>query len=410
MISNPRTVNIFGATGSVGQRTLEILESAGQPYQINALTANDDYEALARLARRHTPKKIILANKEKINNLNQLLGDINVSVSAGREALLQVAQEPVDWTMAAISGMAGLEPLYHSIRHSKIVAIANKEPLVAAGPLIMKLATEKGTKLLPVDSEHNALFQLLEGSQRAKIKDIVLTASGGPFLKRDLNDFDAITPEEAVAHPQWSMGAKISVDSATLMNKALEVIEAAYFFNFKADQVRVRIHPQSLIHAMLMTEAGDCTAHLSAPDMGGPIAHAWHWPESGSSDAKKLTLSDLNDLTFKDVCSKRFPALKLAYEALNKGLYACIAMNAANEIAVHAFLNGNIAFTAIVPAVAKIMKAAPEKEFGAASNVKSDINAICAYDKDIRAMTESYLDGQRQNGDSAETQKKTAIL
>ena len=341
-------IAIFGATGSIGGSTLDVLSHYKDRYRVFALTANCRVEELVRLCESHHPRIALVADESKKDELASSLktrGLTDIEVWAGESDLVRLAALPeVDVAVLAIVGAAGLAPTFSAARAGKRLLLANKESVVCGGALLMQSVHEHQAELLPVDSEHNAIFQCLaSASDRDRTKArLILTASGGPFRKRmDLSD---VTPEDAVAHPTWNMGRKISVDSATLMNKGLEVIEASWLFGFPPDRIDVVIHPQSLIHSMVQYEDGCILAQLGAPDMRTPIAYSLGWPERLNGFAKRVDFAALGSVTFEAPDMARFPQLSYAYEALRAGGAASIVLNAANEIAVDAFLNRRIKF------------------------------------------------------------------
>ncbi|MBU0800283.1 MAG: 1-deoxy-D-xylulose-5-phosphate reductoisomerase [Alphaproteobacteria bacterium] len=346
-----RTINILGATGSVGRSTLDVVASAPDMFDVQAVTAHSKVDELAALAVAHKAKRAVIADEAGYAALKDALAGTGIESAAGRTAVIEAASMPADITMAAIVGLAGLEPVMAAIAQGKCVAIANKEPLVAAGAIVMAAARTSGATLLPVDSEHNAIFQGFEERNRAQITRLILTASGGPFRTWSAEKMNAATPAQAVAHPNWSMGAKISVDSATMMNKALEVIEARYLFDMPGDKIDVLVHPQSIIHSLVEYTDGSMLAQLGAPDMRTPIAYCLAWPERMPSPGMKLDLTTLSRLDFEPLDVERFPAVGLAYDCLRSGGAACVGFNALNEVAVAAFLEGRIGFGQIVRTV-----------------------------------------------------------
>lgn len=352
-----RSVSILGSTGSVGQSTVDLVRSAPEKFTVKVLTAHKNKKLLIEQAQMLKPETVAIGDESFYTEVKAALPGVNIL--AGRAGILGAAATSVEWTMAAIVGCAGLEPVLAAIENSKVVAIANKEPLVAAGELVIKAAQAKGTKLLPVDSEHNAIFQVFEEENRASIERLILTASGGPFRTWSVEQMSAATPQQAVAHPNWSMGAKISVDSATMMNKGLEVIEAHHLFAMPADKIEVILHPQSVVHSMVEYSDGSVLAQLGAPDMRTPIASALSWPARMATTGQRLDWRALPALDFAAPDFTRFPALQLAYEALRAGQAACIVLNAANEIAVQAFLDGKIGFSDIVKVIRATLDAAP---------------------------------------------------
>lgn len=340
-----KTVSILGSTGSVGRSTIDLIRSAPDKYKIKALTAHKNAVLLIEQALEFKPEMVAIADPSQAQTVKAAVP--GCKVLSGDEGILEAAACGADWTMAAIVGMAGLRPIMEAIRTSETVAIANKEPLVSAGSLVIAEARARGTKLLPVDSEHNAIFQVFEEENRAAIQKIILTASGGPFRTWTPERIAAATPEQAVAHPNWSMGAKISVDSASLMNKGLEVIEAHYLFGMPADKIDVVVHPQSVIHSMVEYADGSVLAQLGAPDMRTPIASTLAWPARMATTGQTLDWTKLKTLEFEVPDLKKFPCLGMAYDALRAGPAVCIALNAANEIAVQEFLGRRIGFSDI---------------------------------------------------------------
>ncbi len=346
-----RSISIFGATGSVGLSTLDLVRQHREAYRVVALTANGNAAGLAELAREFDADLAVVAEEESYAALKEALAGTRTEVAAGPDALVEAAKREVDWTMASIVGCAGLPPTMAAIEQGRTVALANKEALVSAGDLMMAEVMRSGATLLPVDSEHNAIFQCLNGAKFEQVRKITLTASGGPFREWSLDQMRSVTPAQAVAHPNWDMGAKISVDSATMMNKGLELIEAYHLFPVGLDRLDVLVHPQSVIHSMV--EYVDCStlAQLGSPDMRIPIASALAWPERIATTCKPLDLATIGQLTFEQPDPIRFPALRLARAAVNEGGAKPAILNAANEIAVAAFLKGEIGFLDIASLV-----------------------------------------------------------
>lgn len=354
-----QNIAIFGATGSIGGSTLDVLSHYKDRYRVFALTANSRVEELVRLCESHHPRIALVADESKKDELASSLktrGLNDIEVWAGESDLVRLAALPeVDVAVLAIVGAAGLAPTFSAARAGKRLLLANKESVVCGGALLMKSIKEHGAELLPVDSEHNAIFQCLTSASDEDRKNarLILTASGGPFRKR--MDLTEVTPEDAVAHPTWNMGRKISVDSATLMNKGLEVIEASWLFGFPPDRIDVVIHPQSLIHSMVQYADGCILAQMGAPDMRTPIAYSLGWPERLDGFAKRVDFAALGSVTFEAPDIQRFPQLGYAYEALRMGGAASIVLNAANEIAVEAFLDRRIRFLDIARACRHMM-------------------------------------------------------
>ena len=347
-----RKIAILGATGSVGKSALDLIERNPERFEVVAVTAGTNAEALAEIVRRTGAKLAVIADESRRRDLEQLLAGSDCRVEAGKGALTDAACADADLVIAAIVGCAGLPPVMAAVEAGKTVALANKEALVTAGELMTRAAQASGSTLLPVDSEHNAIFQCLAGSSADHVSRIILTASGGPFRTASSETMGAATPAQAVAHPNWSMGAKISVDSATCMNKGLELIEAHYLFGLPSARIDILIHPQSVIHSMVEFIDGSVLAQLGTPDMRIPIASALAWPERIETPAQRLDLAAIKRLEFEAPDVTRFPALKLAREALEAGGAAPIVLNAANEVAVASFLAGEIRFPDIVRTVA----------------------------------------------------------
>jgi 1-deoxy-D-xylulose-5-phosphate reductoisomerase len=339
-----KRVSILGATGSIGKSTLDLIENASGDFEVVALTAAVNVAGLADAARRTGASLAVIADETLLPDLEAALAGTNCRAAGGEQALIEAAQADADWVMAAIVGCAGLMPTMAAIEAGKTIALANKEALVTAGPLMTDAARRSGSTLLPVDSEHNAIFQCLAADSINHVARLILTASGGPFRTVRADQIANATPAQAVAHPNWDMGAKISVDSATLMNKGLELIEASYLFGLPSERIDVLIHPQSVIHSLVEYVDGSTLAQLGPPDMRVPIAYALAWPERMETATPKLDLATVGRLDFEEPDLDRFPALRLAREALEAGGAAPGVLNAANEIAVASFLEGRIAF------------------------------------------------------------------
>lgn len=356
-----RRLSVLGSTGSIGCSTLDLVRHVRKrdpdAYPIEALVAGRNLTALAAQVREFRPRIAVIDDDACLDELRAALADCDVEVAAGRTAVVEAASRPVDWLMAAIVGAAGLEPTMAAVRAGATIALANKECMVCAGELFMRASRECGVAVLPVDSEHNAIFQVLETERMDRVETLTLTASGGPFRTWERAAMAAATPEQAVAHPNWSMGAKISVDSASMMNKGLEVIEAAHLFDVGRDKLDVLIHPQSIIHSMVTYDDGSTLAQLGAPDMRTPIASALAWPERMHTPSRRLDLAEIGRLTFEKPDFDRFPALKLAFEALERGGTATTVLNAANEVAVAAFLDRRIGFLEIAAVVDHALEA-----------------------------------------------------
>ena len=382
--AEPRSVTILGATGSVGVNTVDIIERSPGKYRIEALTANRNVEALAEQARRLRPAVAVVADPASYQDLKDALAGTGVEAAAGPEAVVEAAARPADWVMAAIVGAAGLEPTLAAVRRGAVIGLANKETLVCAGEFVMQEVRRSGATMLPVDSEHSAIFQVFDFEQSDRVARIILTCSGGPFRGKTRDEMKAMTPEQAVAHPNWSMGAKISVDSASLMNKGLELIEASHLFPVPNEKIEVVIHPQSVIHSMVEYVDASVLAQLGTPDMRTPIAYALGWPERIEAPADRLDFSTLSTLTFEAPDNDSFPCLRLAREALNQGGSAPTILNAANEIAVHGFLDGRIGFLDIARVVEETLDGVPMTDMDC-------VETVIGIDADARRKAESVL-------------------
>ncbi|WP_235046524.1 MULTISPECIES: 1-deoxy-D-xylulose-5-phosphate reductoisomerase [Caulobacter] len=347
-----RKVVVLGSTGSIGLSTLSLFEQSGAPVEILALTAGRNVERLIEQALRWRPQVAVIEDEAKLEALRDGLAGTAVRAAAGAAAVSEAAAMGADWVMSAIVGAAGLAPTLAAARTGAVIALANKESLVCAGPALLAIAKASGGSVIPVDSEHSAIFQVLQPDCAHRVARLILTASGGPFRAWDKAAMRAATPEQAIAHPNWSMGAKISVDSATMMNKGLEMIEASYLFATPEDRVDVVIHPQSVIHSLVEYADGSTLAQLGPPDMRAPIACAFAWPDRLPWPAPRLDLAAYGQLTFESPDLDRFPAIGIARESLRLGGGAPTAMNAANEVAVAAFLDRRIGFLDIAAAVA----------------------------------------------------------
>ena len=355
-MTSRKSITILGVTGSVGQSTLDLVLRNPGAFEVVALTARTDVDGLAKAARAASAKCAVIGDEARFADLKAALSGTGIHVAAGEAAVVDAARRGADWTMAAIVGCAGLMPVMAALEGGKTLAFANKEALVSAGSLMMDAARASGATLLPVDSEHNAIFQCLDQSAPKGVARIILTASGGPFRTIALAEMAKATPEQAVAHPNWSMGAKISVDSATMMNKGLELIEAHHLFAMPSERLDVVIHPQSVIHSMVEYVDGSVLAQLGATDMRIPIAHTLAWPERMDTPCERLDLVEVGRLDFEAPDLERFPALKLAREAMIAGGAAPGILNASNEIAVAAFLDRQIAFGDITGVVARVLE------------------------------------------------------
>ncbi len=373
-----KRITILGATGSVGSSTLDLIEREPERFEVLALTANCDVEKLADAAIRTNARLAVVADAACLSALRTRLAGTGIEARGGADAVCDAARSGADWTMAAIVGTAGLRPVMAALESGGTVALANKEALVSAGAVVMAAAQTHGATLLPVDSEHNAVFQCLDRTAPERVRRIILTASGGPFRETSLEAMRAISPKQAVAHPNWSMGAKISVDSATMMNKGLELIEAFHLFPVRADQLDVIVHRQSVIHSMVEYVDGSVLAQLGSPDMRTPIAYALAWPDRMETPCERLDLARIGRLDFEEPDYQRFPALGLARAALETGGARPAILNAANEVAVAAFLAGAVNFLEIAAIVADTLArydpAAPDS-----------LDAVLAIDAEARA-------------------------
>ncbi len=374
-----KTVTILGATGSVGTSTLDLIEREPDRFRVVALTANRDVDRLAAAAIRTKAAFAVVADEEQLPALKAALAGTGIGVGGGAQAIDDAARAGAEWTMGAIVGCAGLEPVMAAIEGGRTVVIANKEPLVSAGDVILAAAARTGATLLPADSEHNAIFQCLDATRLDRVRRIILTCSGGPFREWSLERMRDVTREQAVAHPNWSMGAKISVDSATCMNKGLELIEAARLFPIPHDRIEIVIHPQSVIHSLVDHVDGSVLAQLGPPDMRTPIAHTLAWPDRMATPMQPLDLVAIGRLDFEAPDPVRFPALRLARAALDAGGAKPAILNAANEVAVEAFLAGKIGFLEIAAIVEDIVTcydpAAPDS-----------VDAVLAIDAEARIL------------------------
>jgi 1-deoxy-D-xylulose-5-phosphate reductoisomerase len=378
MTEGKRRIAILGSTGSVGCNTVELVAAEPEAYEVEALVAQRSVERLAEQARQLRAKLAVVADDSRYRALKALLDGSGIEVAAGAEAVVEAAMRPSDWLMAAIVGAAGLAPTLAAIRRGALVALANKEALVCAGALATAEAKKHGARFLPVDSEHNAIFQVFDADQTHAIERIVLTASGGPFRERPIHAMAAVTPAEAVKHPNWSMGAKISVDSATMMNKGLEVIEAHHLFALESERIDVVVHPQSVVHGLVYYNDGSVLAQLGSPDMRTPIANALGWPRRLAAPSPRLDLARLGRLTFEPPDPERFPALRLARAALDAGGGAPTVLNAANEVAVAAFLDHRIGFLDIAAIVEETLAALPGRAV-------DSLDAVYDCDREARA-------------------------
>ena len=379
-----KKIALLGATGSIGKSTLDLIDRSHGRFEVVAVTAATNSEALADIARRTGAKLAVVADESRMADLQNRLAGTDCRPACGDDALIEAAAGEAELVIAAIVGCAGLKPVMAAVEAGRTVALANKEALVTAGELMTGGAERHGATLLPVDSEHNAVFQCLAGSRKEDVSKIILTASGGPFRTASAETIGAATPAQAVAHPNWSMGAKISVDSATLMNKGLELIEAHYLFGLPSERIDILVHPQSVIHSMVEFVDGSVLAQLGTPDMRIPIAYALAWPERMDTPAQRLDLAAIAHLDFETPDTERFPALRLAREALEAGAAAPAVLNAANEVAVASFLSGEIRFTDITRLVEQALAVA---DFG----VPRSIGDVLEIDQTTRSRVHALM-------------------
>jgi len=380
----PRRITILGSTGSIGTNTIDLIERDPASYRVEALTAYRSVELLAEQARKFDARFVAIADPDKYADLKSAMSGTDAEIAAGPDAIVEAAARDADWVMAGIVGAAGLEPTLEAARQGAVVAFANKECLVCAGDLMLEEIAQSGATLLPVDSEHNAIFQVFEFDRRATVEKIILTASGGPFRDRTRDEMKNVTPAEAVAHPNWDMGAKISVDSATMMNKGLELIEAYYLFGLPEDRIDILVHPQSIIHSMVAYVDGSVLAQLGTPDMRTPISYTLAWPQRMEAPSARLDLGDIATLTFEAPDSERFPALRLARAALKSGGSAPTILNASNEEAVAGFLAEKVGFLDIPRIVEETLEKMP------GSDIRS-VEDVLAVDAEARRVARGLM-------------------
>lgn len=383
-----RRITVLGATGSIGCSTLDLIRRNPGAYRVVALTANSNVEDLAALAREFEPEMVALGDPAGYGTLKELLNGTACEVAAGPEALEEAAQRSADWIMAGIVGAAGLQPTLAALRQGAVVALANKEALVCAGNLMAREIAAHNSVLLPVDSEHNAIFQVLDASAPENVRRIILTASGGPFRLSSLEEMAHVTPAQALSHPNWDMGAKISVDSATLMNKGLELIEAKHLFQLPEDRLEVLVHPESVIHSLVDYVDGSVLAQLGQPDMRTPIAHTLAWPKRMETPVQPLDLAKIAALHFESPDLQRFPALEVCRQALRAGQGATTVLNAANEVSVQAFLREQIGFLDIVAVVEEVLARTGSPEL-------PSLDDVLTLDREARQIAGAVL-GQRR--------------
>jgi len=380
-----KKVSILGSTGSVGTNTVDLIERGGDQFDVVALTAQSNADLLLKQARALRPDYVVIGDEGHYEALKSGLSETGIEVAAGRQAIIDAAKTSADWVMSAIVGAAGLEPTLSAVEQGAIVALANKETLVCAGAFFNERVAQNGATLLPVDSEHNAIYQVFDFERPDRVSKVILTASGGPFRTRDKASLTDVTPAQAVAHPNWSMGAKISVDSATMMNKGLELIEAFHLFPIEVAQLDVLVHPQSVVHSMVEYIDGSTLAQLGSPDMRTPIGYALGWPDRLQTPSPKLDLADIGTLEFFRPDDERFECLKLARQALAQGGGAPAILNAANEVAVEAFLKERIKFLDIVTIVDETLQHVED-------HAVNSLAAINALDHSARSYAAHVVD------------------
>jgi len=384
-----RSVTLLGATGSIGASTIDLIRREPGRYRVEAVSANKSAAALAALARELNARFAAVGDPAAYRELKDALAGTGIAVGAGADAVVEAAQRPAQWVIGAITGAAGLKPTLAAAERGVMVALANKECLVCAGGLFMRRAAAAGATVLPVDSEHNALFQAMGAGRRQDVRRVILTASGGPFRTKTAAEIKAATPEQALRHPNWSMGPKVTIDSATLMNKGLEVIEAHHLFALQPDEIDVLVHPQSIIHGLVEFRDGSLIAQLGSPDMRIPIAHCLAWPDERlAGPAPRLDLARASTLTFEEPDLARFPALRLARWALEAGGGAPTVLNAANEVAVEEFLGSRLGFTGIAALVEATLEAAVT---GDLAREPKSIDEAIAIDQNARLLAHQLL-------------------
>ena len=385
-----KTITVLGSTGSVGRTTIKLLLENRDKFEVKALAAGNNWKLLAEQARLLSPSFVAIENFDAYKPLQEALDGENIQIGAGSKAVIEAAKINTDWVMAGIVGVAGLPATVAAIRRGALIAFANKECLVSAGSILIEEAKKSNAKLIPVDSEHNAIFQVFENNNKHSIDKIILTASGGPFRTTNLSDMELKTPEAALAHPNWEMGAKISIDSATMMNKGLEIIEACFLFAMPENRIDVVVHPQSIVHSLVAYKDGSLLAQLGSPDMATPIAYSLAWPERMAISQQLLDLKVTVPLTFEEPDNARFPALNLARESIQLAGNSNLVLNAANEIAVKGFLSRQIKFTDIIPFIKTVL----DKEYG---KEPISIDEVLLMDKVVRQSANHLLKLKTKN-------------
>lgn len=382
---NKRTIAILGSTGSIGTQTLQVVEEHPECFEVYALTARSRVDELIEQARKFTPEAVVIADETKYEKLKEALTDLPIKVYAGYEAICEIVQsEPIDVVVTAMVGFSGLRPTIEAIKAGKAIALANKETMVVAGELITRLANEYKVPIMPVDSEHSAIFQCLAGEEHNRIEKLILTASGGPFRTFTAEQLEKVTKEQALKHPNWSMGAKITIDSATMMNKGFEVMEAKWLFGIEAKDIEVVVHPQSVIHSMVQFADGAVKAQLGTPDMRLPIMYALSYPTRLGSSFERLDFGKLGELTFEKPNLELFPNLRHAYDALAMGGNMPCVVNAANEVCVAAFLADRIKFTDMSRIIERAMQSAN-------FTIKPTLDDYIATDAEVRKMADNWI-------------------
>ena len=379
-----KKITIFGSTGSIGQSTLDIIKHNRDKYEVIALTANKNYLRLLKQVDLFKPKIVSINDNDSYKKFIDLNVNKNLKILNGSNSYEEILDLNTDLVMAAITGSAGLLPVVSALKKGLSIALANKESLVCSGSLVTSLAKSNNAKILPVDSEHNAIYQVLDSKNKSKISRLILTASGGPFFKKEIAELKDITPQEAIKHPNWSMGKKISIDSATMMNKGLELIEACYLFDIHQKNIDVVIHPESIVHSCVEYMDGSMLAQMGTPDMRTPISFALAYPERIKTNVQRLNLSEIKKLTFFEPDLNKYPCLQLAYNSLEIGKSAPTILNAANEVAVQRFLEKKIKFLSIVKVVEKTLKNS------STCNINS-IKDVIEIDKESRDLTNSII-------------------
>lgn len=382
---NKRVIAILGSTGSIGTQTLQVVEEHPECFEVYALTANHRVEELIAQARKFNPEAVIIADETKYERLKEALADLPIKVYTGYESICEIVQSaPIDIVVTAMVGFSGLRPTIEAIKAGKAIALANKETMVVAGELVTRLAAKHNVPILPVDSEHSAIFQCLAGETHNRIEKLILTASGGPFRTFTPAQLENVTKEQALKHPNWSMGAKITIDSATMMNKGFEVMEAKWLFGVEANEIEVVVHPQSVIHSMVQFTDGSIKAQLGTPDMRLPIMYALSYPTRLTSSFERVDFGKLHEMTFEAPDMELFPCLRMAYDALNMGGNMPCVVNAANEVCVEAFLSDRIRFTDMSRIIERAMQSANFV-------IKPSLDDYIATDAQVRKMAQSWI-------------------